>query len=122
MKKLILFLVMIFAIIPVFAGNQEPAEIDISGYFISLSYFIPAILIVTQFLLKYIKTQNDQLVSWVVSFALAGAGWLLELGMFIGVEWYWAIIYGAAAGLVANGVFDIPLVKSLLGVIQKKKK
>jgi hypothetical protein len=133
MKNLIILFLCLLLFPPVVMVAQDPdppavgvvvdetPSPDISGYFASLAYLVPAVLLITQIVLKYIKTKYDQVVSWIVSLLMCSVGWLLQLGIFCGTQWWWIFIYGLAAGLVANGVFDIPIVTALLNFIRKKK-
>ena len=121
MKRVFLFFMLLAISMPLFAQTVDPGSVEISQYFVSLAVFATTVVLVTQFVLKYIKTDKDQLVSWLVSIGLSGVGWIFGLGMFSGLSWYWIFIYGVAAGLVANGIFDIPVVKAILKIIPKKK-
>lgn len=122
MKKYFVFLIFMLATLPLFAQTVDPGSgVNVAQYFVNLSVFAPVIVIITQFVLRYVKTDLDQIVSWIVAFLLSGVGWLLNFGMFAEVAWYWIFIYGLAAGLVANGIFDIPIVQAILSIIPKKK-
>ena len=118
MKKFLMMLLMFFLIVPVFASDG--GSIDVSQYFVSLSVLAPIIVLVTEFIKTNLKISNSQIISWIVAVVLSGVGWLLKLGMFAGVEWYWILIYGFASGLVANGIFDITIIQGILNLFKKK--
>ena len=48
-------------------------------------------------------------------------GWWQHLGIFDGIEWHIALLYGLGSGLAANGIVDIGLVQWLIGLFGKKK-
>ena len=127
MKKFIGLLLMgLFVIsLPIVACAQafDPIQSGaIADYFTSLAALSGAVLIVTQFALKFIHTKFDQYFSWLVAVLLSGAGWFLQLGILSGLDWYWILIYGAASGLTANGLFDIGLVNMILNYLSPKAK
>lgn len=126
MKKL-LVLLMSMLLVPIAAFCQELSAIpgvNFSGYFASLIAFCPLVIFLTEWLKQHIKVSGglNQLFSWLISIALAFVGWFLHLGMFNGIEWYMVIVYGLAAGLVCNGIFDIKVVQSILNAIFKNKR
>lgn len=126
MKKILLLLFAVFAVFFTMAAAQvetpEPVKtFELSSYFANLAGFVTAVLLITQFVLKYLNTKFKQVISWIISFVLAAAAWFLNLGILAGVSWYWIFIYGLAAGLCANGVFDITIVKTALKFITAKK-
>ena len=60
------------------------------------------------------KAEFKQYASWVISIALSIVGKALAVGIFAGLTYFTAVIYGFILALVANGVFDIASVKSFL--------
>jgi len=129
MKKFILFLTLVFSFLffPIIAFCQDTGAIDLSNpgqYFASISALAGLVIIITAFVNKILKAPKPfvkQLVSWLIAIALSLLGWWLKLGLFIGIEWYIAIIYGFACGLVANGIFDITIVKGFLSLFKLLK-
>lgn len=66
-----------------------------------------------------------QLMSWIISIALAVVGHLFNVALFFGLNWLWTFIYALAIGLAANGVFDIDFIKLILekiGALTPKQK
>jgi hypothetical protein len=64
-----------------------------------------------------------QIISWVTGIALAGFGYLLNLGMFADLEIWQSLVVGLGASLAANGVFDTGIIEwilKLLGIIKEK--
>lgn len=129
MKKLLVLLISML-LLPIAAFCQEIIEsvttipgLDFTQCFATLAAFCPLVIFITEWIKKYIKVSGglNQLFSWLISIGLAFVGWGLQLGMFAGIEWYVVIVYGIAAGLVCNGIFDIKLVQDILNAIFKKR-
>jgi len=100
--------------------------IDISNYFGSLSAMATLVVIISGYLnthvLKTLSSTIKQIVSWAVAIALAFIGQMKGLGVVAEANTLWTIINGLAVGLVANGLFDVNLVQSILTFIGAKKK
>lgn len=117
MKNLVL-VVMAVVFLPLMSlaqgGEIEPTFM---GTFATLAGFALAIPLVTQFIKNLFKIEGGflaQVLSWVISVFIAGVGFLFEWGIFAEIEWYIAAIYAVSGALVANGIFDLELVKTLL--------
>ncbi|MCE5329626.1 hypothetical protein LLG07_04775 [bacterium] len=123
MKKLFFFICLLFAVsIPVIADDGGSGSSPPS-LFASLSLFVPATVVVTQFILRFVHVEKwKQGVSWAVAIVLSVIGFLLRAGMFAELTLVHAVLYGAAGGLAANGVFDIPFIQKLLDTYLPKKK
>ena len=92
---------------------------DLTVYFASLAALAGLVVVVTELFENFVKnTTWVQVISWVFAIALAFVGQFFQLGIFIGLTWYWTLIYGVAAGLVANGIFDINIVQAILEVLK----
>jgi len=119
MKRLLVFLFMaIVAVMPLMAvtidvgalGGIDPL------YFTSFAGLVAVILPVTSIVNNLFNTAKKwkQSVSWAVAVLLGVVPYWFDWGIFAGVDWYVALIYSLAAGLVANGLFDITLIKEIL--------
>lgn len=103
----------------------ETPGFDLSTVFGSLSSILGAVLFITEFIKKHVKVEGGiyQLFSWLISITLCFIGWLLNIGIFIGIEeWYSVLACGIGIGLAANGIFDIKIVKAILQAIFKTAK
>lgn len=131
MKKLFLMTCFIigFLFIPaavIFAASVDGGEtIGIDGvgsYFISLAALAGAVLSVTEFIKRIIHTSGSVAVilSWIVSLLIALIGWWLNLGIFENMTIVWVPIYGIAAGVVSNSLFDIGIVNAFLKLLGQK--
>ncbi len=69
-------------------------------------------------LLKIVKKLPRQLVAWAVAIILLVATNLLNFGYAADFPILLSVIHGFGAGLAANGVFDIPIMKALLTAIE----
>ena len=132
MKRFLSFLMILFAVlvVPVMAlaqaaetvATQATEVFDPSAFFVSLSALVAGVTIVTQWLKLRVKSVGfwTKFLSWAVSAGLSLAGWILHLGIFEGVAWYWMLGYAFAAGLVANSIFDLGVVTAILNLFKPK--
>ncbi len=97
--------------------------INIESYFYSLSAVAGLVVIIFQFindkLLKYpLNATWTQVSTWILAVALAFlAGWR-DWGIFAELNAWWTLAYGVAAGLIANGLFELSVVQSILEFIK----
>jgi hypothetical protein len=134
MKKLLFLLLGILMIpfagycieVPLLAAVDviEVPGFDLSTAFASIGSVVGLVILITEFIKKHIKVEGGiyQLFSWLVGIILCLIGWFLKLGIFQGIEWYETVAYGLGVGLVANGIFDIEIVKALLKAIFKTER
>lgn len=125
-KYLITLLVFVLAIpASSWAQGADPViTFDPATWFVTLGAFVAVVMVVTQFAKKLINASGmlAKLLSWLVSVILGAIGWLMQLGIFTGIEWYWALIYALSAGLLSNGIFDIGVVTAILNFIKSFQK
>lgn len=81
----------------------------------ALTTFLAALL---NGLLKVEKKIIKQLVAWGVAIILLVGANLLNYGFNAEFSILKSILYGFGAGLVANGIFDIPFIKILLDTVE----
>lgn len=96
------------------------SETDILYYFASIPALASAVVILTQAVKKLVVFAGDsaQYVSWGVSLLLGAAGYIFNWGIFESVSWYVGLIYAFAAALIANGLFDWEIIKSVLKALK----
>lgn len=70
-------------------------------------------------LLKVTKTFVKQLVVWLVAIATLVIANLVNMGYAAEFTVWQSLLHGLGAGLVANGIFDIPVVKAIMEFIEK---
>jgi hypothetical protein len=58
------------------------------------------------------------LQSWVISVILGVVATWVKIGIFSEMDWKGGLVIGIVSGLVANGVFDISVVKRVLEFIK----
>jgi hypothetical protein len=95
---------------------------DIGSYFVSLVALVPLVILASDFIKRTLKIEKGwlkQLIAWAVSVGLCLIGMWFDLGMFKDFTAVQTVAYGIATGLVANGVFDITIVQTLLDLILK---
>ena len=90
-----------------------------NDYFLSLTSLSLLVILVFQFindkLLKYSMNGTwTQVTTWGLSILFAVFGWWQELGIFQALSFYWALGYGLACGALANGLFELNVIKAIL--------
>jgi hypothetical protein len=132
MKKIKwIFLVGLFFLATFIAFGQEPTEppADWGDIIMNPAKWFAgfgAISFLTAFLatfvigiLKITKNFSKQLIAWLVAVVLLIGSNLMNFGYAASFPILLTVIHGLGAGLAANGVFDIPLLKGLLDGIEK---
>jgi hypothetical protein len=105
------------------ATEPLPVGDPLVGTFGSVAGLAAAVLPVTGWLKTHVlKTANTQALSWAVAAALAGLGYALDLGVFATAGPAWTAIFAVAAGLVANGLANVNVVKVALVLLRAKVK
>lgn len=132
MKKFVIFLsmfvVLMMTTVALVAQDVVPVPDDVMDIFTQLNlYFgsLAGIAALSTFLaallngaLKVTKKFVKQLVAWLVAIILIVGANLLNYGFAAEFSILKSILYGLGAGLVANGIFDIPFVKVLLDTVE----
>ena len=121
-----MFLIMLIAFtVPAIAQEVEPPTnwldlfANINVWLGSLAGVAAVTVFLAAALNTLLKTSGfvKQLVAWIIAIVLLVAGNLVNLGFMAELNWLHTLAYGIAAGFVANGIFDIALVKLLLQAI-----
>lgn len=130
MKRLMMFFLLIgFVAFPMIAQEVDPPGnwgdvIDNFGMWFGTLAGIAALTTfiagVVNGLLKVTKTFLKQFVAWVIAILLAVLANLVNLGFLAGSTWLMTILYGFGAGLVANGIFDVAIIKALILAIESQ--
>jgi hypothetical protein len=115
MKKILLFLLMLFPIM-LMASGGDPIQIDFTSIasVTLLTLAIVEFLKVIPFVLKY-----PQYIAWLIAIGLSYIGWALQLGMYVNLLWYEVLYYGVGIGLVSNGIFDAQFVQAIINALRK---
>jgi len=95
---------------------------DVLGYFGTITGLASLVLLFTAYAKKALQS-NDTItiiLSAVISLILSGIGSLLQLGIFGGVPWYYIVIYGLVACLIANGASTWPVIAGILTLFKLK--
>jgi len=106
---------------------------EVLQYFGTLTGLVALIVLIINWIIKFIellkkspieKKWVKQVISWVISIAVAIVGFVFSLGLFEPFHllpewqgWLYTIIYGFFIGLCANGFFNIPGVEKVLDAI-----
>ena len=92
----------ILALVPLVITAQTGAadeSVNVIEYIATIPGLAALVLLVTQFLKQFMKTDGwySAYLSWFVALGLSVLGWVLKLGIFVDVTWYIMLLYAAAA-------------------------
>ena len=127
MNKILLTLAFMFSCVAcIFAQGELPEEtVDYAANFATFAGVVGVTAVVTEFIKKLFKVEPSEwvqrIISWVIGIGLGMFAWGFNLGMFEGLDWWQALLWGFGAGLASNGVFDSGLIEWLFGLFTKKK-
>jgi hypothetical protein len=110
----------------VFAQGELPEEtVDYAANFATFAGVVGVTTVVTEFIKKLFKTEPSEwvqrIISWVIGIGLGMFAWGFHLGMFEGLDWWQALLWGFGVGLASNGFWDTGLIEWLFGLFTKKK-
>ncbi len=101
--------------------------LDLSVYFTSITAMAALAVLITAWInakivreFVFLGLSSRQLVSWAVCIGLAFLGQWKALGLFADANTVWTLINGIGIGLVANGIFSIEFVQSILAFLKLK--
>lgn len=106
-------------------GAVESPVTDYNAAFASLAVVVAAIPVVVEVCKRLFRGMPAivvRILSWVVGIGITMLGWWQGLGFLDGIPWYIALLYGAGAGLAANGIADTGLIDWVIGLFAAKKK
>lgn len=88
----------------------------LTSFFTSLMIMSAAVVVLSEYATKFTKAEGGwaRAQSWIISILLGIGGSWIDLGIFDGVEWGGGALIGAISALMANGIFTIDLIKTLL--------
>lgn len=128
MKRIILFCVLLLLIpITIIAQDIPPPQswedilINPAQWFTNFGTFALLTAFIATFvngLLNIVKKWPRQMVAWGVAIILLVVTDLLNWGYAAEFPILLAVIHGFGAGLAANGVFNIPIIKAILNAIE----
>lgn len=127
MKKLLMYFALMFVfILPSFGQVVEPPTnwLDLFANINTWLASLAGIAAVTVFLAAAVNTLLKttgflkQLVAWIIAIVLLIAGNFLNMGFMAELNLLHTLIYGVAAGFLANGIFDLPFVLSVLRALK----
>jgi len=102
----------------------EPITFDFTAWVATLTSVASAAVFLGAFVIKLFKVTVSiwkQVIVWGVAIVLTFLGNLLNIGFAANFPWLTTAVYGLAAGLVANGIFDIKTVQTLLDFLKLKE-
>lgn len=118
MKKLLIALFTFFLVMPTLmaATGGELTTGDITEHFATVSGIVALTVTFTEIIKRWLGAYDNfaRAVSWITGFIVSYAGWLMNAGLLDNLQWWQVLIYGFGASLAANGLFSIPVVKSII--------
>jgi len=93
---------------------------DANSIFNSVLVLSGLVVLVSEWVSKFTKLHGNwsRLQSWVISVILGVVATWVKIGIFSEMDWKGGLVIGIVSGLVANGVFDISVVKRVLEFIK----
>jgi hypothetical protein len=93
---------------------------DATSFFNTVLILSGLIVVVSEYLSKFTKADGKwaRLQSWGVAIVLGIFGTWLNISIFSDMSWKGGALIGVIAGLVANGVFSIDAIKSILETLK----
>jgi hypothetical protein len=126
MKKVfaLLTVALLMFTVPLIAQATDPVDPPvIENYFVDLGALSGLVVIISLALFSVVKIPilwAKQLITWIISIALAFVGQVWNIGIFEGVNVVWTIILGIGGGLLANGIYDATFVQMILEFLKIK--
>lgn len=128
MKKLILLLIAVTGISlgllaqtttesTTVSENYETMIATLGGFAVAVMAVVGAV----KKLLPSIRGIAVQITSWVVAIVLSLLLWWLNAGMFAGLSWYIALLYGLGGALIANGLADVGIIQWIIELFRRKQ-
>lgn len=107
-----------FAFLPLFCFAQNGGGIDsgLLSFLGTLAGVAAMVLPITGWIKTLLKLEDSaaRWLSWLIAVLLGGFGHFSNVGIFEDVGLLVSLLTGLAAGLIANGVFTIEIVKTIL--------
>jgi hypothetical protein len=97
--------------------------IDLSPQFATLASLAGAVVMITGWLNTHglkLTGWKAQGLSWVISMAIAFFGAWKNIGIFAETDILWTALNGIAVGLIANGMYSVEFVKTVLELVKAK--
>lgn len=98
--------------------------IDLSPFFVDLAGAAALVVLISGWintnLIKLVGWQA-QVLSWAVAIGVAFLGSWKNIGIFAETDVLWTILNGIGAGLIANGVYDVKIVQTILEFVKAKQ-
>lgn len=136
MKKLIYYLSAFFVLLflsttIIYAqdsGTPIPGDFDIKEIFTTFAGFCAGVLFITGLITRFIQMSAEwkSATSWIVAFILGTIGYLLNIGIFMGLDILDSLFIVVSFVLGANKVYETNFIRAVLTKLkislpQKKK-
>ena len=131
MKKLILIMFLMLLPVVIFAQTEIPIPGDVMDVLTNFTVWVSSFLgvtgltiFLTALILKIFNVTGSglkQLISWGTGALLVILLAVLNIGFAKDLIWYGVLAYSVAVSLVANRLFDIKLLESILAMFNLTK-
>jgi hypothetical protein len=101
---------------------SSPIQVDLTNLFTSLTGFAAGVLFFTAIFKKWWNTNGTLTIvlSFAISLILGCIGWLLSIGIFAALVWYYVVIYGIVVTALANGLSTWGIISYILTLLKLK--
>ncbi len=105
----LLAVIMLYAPLLLLADNGNPPNPISLDIFTSFAALVAGVVSLTALIKTFIGTEGliTEIVSWVIGPIIGIIGFFLQIGIFIELSWYMALLYGLMASFSANKGWDI---------------
>jgi len=114
-KPVFAFILFAIFMIPAAVFAQEYPGIEET--FATYAGLVAGVVALTGIYKKFISDKNTFLVSIILSILVSAAGWYFQIGIFIGLLWWHALLYSVGVVVIVKGTVSIELVIQMLGLI-----
>jgi hypothetical protein len=94
----------------------------ITDIIFDIAVFAALVTVISGYLTKLTKVGGTwaQVQAWVVSIALGFVAGYFGISIYAGLSWVPTVVWGMFVGLIANGLFDLSIIKKFLVAIKAK--
>lgn len=99
--------------------KNNQIKMGIVELFTTLFVLGSGVVVLSEYVTKYTKVSGSwaQVQSWTLSILIGLFCSWLNFGIFAGTSTVGGVLYGVIIGLISNGIFDMSVVKKILGMI-----
>jgi len=116
---MILFgILIVFSLPMILFAQDNGGGISIDETFGTYAGLVAGVVLITGLIKKFLTDKQTFLVSIIVSTLVCAAGWYFKFGIFIGLEWWGALLYDIGVVFIVKGTVSIDQVISFLNLFK----